>query len=334
MPDSHPFNVTPDQIGRLDSANLVELLRRLLRGEARSAGIPLAGVSVPLQITVPDGGEDGRISWDGGFDHTDYLPRRHVSVQAKATDVTEASLKAETWTPASRPRRGRKKKSTPPPPPQLRPVIDWVIANRGAYIVITTEALTERQKYPLIEAIEEGINATGNSPSAIAVAIYDANKLADWASRHQAVALWVNEHLGGRSLSGFKSLTTWGRLQDLRIVPWVDDDAPRFVISPLTLPLAERKVAVKNSWTFTQARRALLDHLAGVGHAVRIIGASGIGKSRLAHSLVHPDGELAASIQSASAVYADLSVTGDEVLRLAQRWADESLDVLLIVDEC
>ena len=70
MLEAQPFKVTPDQIGRLDSPNLVELLRRLLSAEAREAGIPLAGVNVPLQITVPDGGEDGRILWDGGFDHT------------------------------------------------------------------------------------------------------------------------------------------------------------------------------------------------------------------------------------------------------------------------
>ena len=78
----------------------------------------------------------------------------------------------------------------------------------------------------------------------------------------------------------------------------------------------------------------VLDHLASVGQAVRIVGASGIGKSRLAHALVQPNGLAAISIQSASVIYADLSVVGDEVLRLAQRYADESLDVLLIVDEC
>ena len=68
------FDVDPSQIESLDGKALVELMRKLLHAEAQLAGISLSDVSVPLQINVPDGGEDARASWKGGFKKTDYFP--------------------------------------------------------------------------------------------------------------------------------------------------------------------------------------------------------------------------------------------------------------------
>ncbi len=79
------FDVVPSQIEKLDSNQLVELLKKLLHAEAQRAGISLRGVSVPLQITIADGGEDARISWQGGLEQTDYLPSRFCIFQSKAT---------------------------------------------------------------------------------------------------------------------------------------------------------------------------------------------------------------------------------------------------------
>jgi hypothetical protein len=59
------FEVSPDQISRLDGIALVQLMKRLLLAECRLAEIPLRAASVPLQITIADGGEDGRVEWTG-----------------------------------------------------------------------------------------------------------------------------------------------------------------------------------------------------------------------------------------------------------------------------
>ena len=66
------FEADPDYISSLDSISLVRLMKRLLLAESRLSGIPLRGAAVPLQITVADGGEDGRIEWGSGRSH----PRR------------------------------------------------------------------------------------------------------------------------------------------------------------------------------------------------------------------------------------------------------------------
>ena len=91
------FEVDPKQVEGLEAQDLVLLLRRLLHAEAQAAGVPLSAISVPLQITVPDGGEDGRIVWTGGRDSTDYLPGRINFFQCKASKMGRAGWNKECW---------------------------------------------------------------------------------------------------------------------------------------------------------------------------------------------------------------------------------------------
>lgn len=326
------FAVTPAQIGQLDDRGLVDLIGRLLHAEARAAGLPLAGINMPLQITVPDDGEDGRIVWEGGADCTAYLSRRHTAFQAKATRVSAATLKAETHIATARPAKRRRAKSGSRP--LLRPVLFDAIAAGGAYVVATTKALNKKQIKPLVAAIRSGIAETSHDSDGLAIDIYDANKLAAWATHHQAVALALNERLGSHALSGFKSLDLWGRRDDFRTVPWADDNEPRLTLAPLVLANADRRDRSRNTWTFQQARRAILDHIAEPRRAVRAFGASGLGKTRLARNLFEHDGLVTSAVQAASVIYADHSVVGDAVLQLAHRFADTAADVVLVVDEC
>jgi hypothetical protein len=78
------FEADEEQIARLQSLDLVRLMKRLLHAECRLIDIPLRATTVPLQITVADGGEDGRVEWSGGADSTDYFPGRFSIFQSKA----------------------------------------------------------------------------------------------------------------------------------------------------------------------------------------------------------------------------------------------------------
>ena len=91
------FDADPDQIAALDSTSLVKLLRRLALSESRQLGIPLRGASVPLQITIADDGEDGRVEWDGGVSSSAYLPARYTAFQSKAQNLSESHVKAEVF---------------------------------------------------------------------------------------------------------------------------------------------------------------------------------------------------------------------------------------------
>src|SRR6266511_1131724 len=122
------FEADADQISRLNSQQLVQLMKRLLLAECHLVDVPLRAATVPLQITVADGGEDGRIEWVGGADETDYFPARFCLFQSKAQNLTEAKLAAEIL---KKPKKG---------PPKLNAAISEVLSRRGAYVVFCSHA--------------------------------------------------------------------------------------------------------------------------------------------------------------------------------------------------
>lgn len=99
------FEADAEQITRLSSQKLVQLMKRLLLAECQLINIPLRAAIVPLQVTVSDGGEDGRVEWKGGADVTDYFPSRFCVFQSKAQNLTPAKITAEVL---KMPKRGRK----------------------------------------------------------------------------------------------------------------------------------------------------------------------------------------------------------------------------------
>jgi hypothetical protein len=188
------FDAEPDYIATLDSSQLVKLMKRLLLAEARLTGIPLRAASVPLQITVPDGGEDGSISWTGGADSTPYIPARLTILQSKAQDLTESRVKKEIL---AKPRK----------PPALNDAVAEVLAKSGAYIIFCRQPMTGAKRKTLQKAIRDSIKSVRANPkAAAAIEVYDANLIADWVNCHPAVALWLASMRASRNLRDSKKL--------------------------------------------------------------------------------------------------------------------------------
>ncbi|MCP4309402.1 MAG: hypothetical protein GY788_31925 [bacterium] len=317
------FDAEPDHIAALDSMQLVKLMKRLLLAEARLAGIPLRAASVPLQITVPDGGEDGRISWTGGDESTPYIPARFTILQSKAQDLTEARVKKEVL---AKPRKGKR--------PALNEAVTKVLAKSGAYIIFCRQPMTGAKRKTLQKAIRDSIKSVGANPKeAAAVEVYDANLIADWVNRHPAVALWLASVRASRNLAGFQTHEGWGRYPDM-LVPWKLSDESRFAPTNRTVPVEERRVKERGSWTYEQASVKVRDFLGDPKAIVRIYGPSGFGKSRFAYEVLNNSGSISDEIDTASVVYCDGSISGNEVVKLALECADADLAAIMVVDEC
>lgn len=317
------FDAEPDYIATLDSSQLVKLMKHLLLAEARLTGIPLRGTSVPLQITVPDGGEDGSISWTGGADSTPYIPARFTILQSKAQDLTESRVKKEVL---AKPRKGK--------PPALNDAVAEVLANSGAYIIFCRQPMTGAKRKTLQKAIRDSIKSVGANPNAAAaIDVYDANLIADWVNRHPAVALWLASVRASRNLAGFQTHEGWGRYQDMS-VPWKPSDEPRFAPANRTVSKKERRVKERDSWTYEQASAKVRDFLGNPKAIVRIYGPSGFGKSRFVYQVLSNSDSVSDEIDTASIVHCDGSISGDEVVKLALECADAALAAILVVDEC
>lgn len=317
------FEAEPDYIATLDSSLLVKLMKRLLLAEARLTEIPLRAASVPLQITVPDGGEDGSISWTGGADSTPYIPARFTVLQSKAQDLTESRVKNEVL---AKPRKGK--------PPALNDAVAQVLANSGAYIIFCRQRMTGAKRKTLQKAIRDSIKSVGANPTAAAaIEVYDANLIADWVNRHPAVALWLASVRASRNLAGFQTHEGWGQYPDMS-VPWKPSDEPRFAPADRTVPEEERRVKDRGSWTYEQASAKVRDFLGKQKAIVRIYGPSGFGKSRFAYEVLNNSGSVSDEIDTASVVYCDGNISGQEVVKLALECADADLAAILVVDEC
>lgn len=192
------FDADADYISSLDSTSLVKLLKRLVLAESRLMGIPLRGASVPLQITIADGGEDGRVEWSSGQKSTDYLPARFSVFQSKAQNLSESKVRAEVL---KHPKKG---------PPKLNQAVADVLTKKGAYIVFCRERMVTAKRKKLIKAIQTAITEGGGNPKkAAAIEVYDANLIADWVNTQPPVALWLASQKLGRNLAGFQTHESW-----------------------------------------------------------------------------------------------------------------------------
>lgn len=316
------FDADPDFIAGLDDKSLVKLLKRLVLAESRLAGIPLRAAAVPLQITIPDGGEDGRVEWIGGLPSTAYLPSRFTALQSKAQNLTESRVRNEVLKPS---KKG---------PPKLSPVILEVLSCKGAYVVFCRERMVTEKRKKLVKAIQAAISVGGGNPKkATAIEIYDANLIADWVNTHPAVALWLASQRLGRNLAGFQTHEAWGRTPEFS-PPWKPSDEPRFAPANRVVPKEKRKDPKRNAWTYDQAATEILDFLAAEKAIVRVFGPSGYGKSRFVYEVLGSARGIADEIDTSSAIYCDGSVSGDDAVKLALELADAGLPAILVIDEC
>lgn len=314
------FDVHPSKIEKLDSNNLVVLLKKLLHAEAQCIGIPLRGVSVPLQITTPDGGEDARFSleikWTEHLEQTNYLPSRFCIFQSKATNLGKAGWKKEVWTKDSQ-KRGSQRK--------LNEALKNVIAENGFYIGFTSTSIGDQKKGEQIKAIKQGIQEAGGDPDQIGIDIYDANKIATWISQYPAIAVWLNEHESGLKLKSYETIESLGKILDISTVPLVEDKADRFQIG-------EKKDG--DSLSFQKAKERIVDCLADPRRTIRIYGASGLGKTRFVYEVFKDETTTIKLSLSVSTIYCDLEKIGHKIEEDVESFSKSGNFSLIIVDNC
>lgn len=237
------FFVEPTDINDLDQFQLTKLLKMLLQLEARASGIAESAVEVALNILVPDGGEDGRVKWDGHLTSTSYIPHRFTQFQIKATDMGPANCARELVSASG----------------TIKPMVDDALLNSAVYVLFTRQTQNSQQKEKNISAMREQLMAQGKSYAlSCRLEIYDAGKISGWVNKYLSaiVALlnWVRRPLE----RGLKTWTEWGKHPEYESFPFVPDEARSNAISSLRQLLSKPR------------------------QCARCTGLSGLGKTRLA----------------------------------------------------
>lgn len=296
------FEVTKEMVGRVTDEQLRQLLRRLLEAEARVRHIPLSTIAVGGNQNAADGGVDASIHWAGLPDPDSWLPRHMIYFQSKAEAMARAKLLTE-----------MRPKGVP------RPIFAELAAAGGAYIVFSSDDPSKSGFDARIEAMRDAIADVPDGDK-IALDFYGADKIARWTNAHPGVALWLLEQIG-RPLAGWRGYGAWSA-PDSAGQLYLFDDTARATIEGRELPMRDAVAAMRQV-------------LSAGGGVVRLIGLSGMGKTRLAEALFDDRLDGPAALPQERAVYGDAGLDlAVSAALMAEQIAVAGVDAVIVVDNC
>lgn len=297
------LEVTPDDIKKLGEKQLPDLLFRLLRMEAHKYGIPKSGISGSLNTKAPDGGEDAHIKWTDGPNKTEWVPNRYTSFQCKATEMSVSKCKDEIVF------KDEFKKD------KLKPRVKDVFDNGGSYVLFCTDDYTTHpSELKRIEAFREAIQSTGaDYYETVDIRIYDSNKISTWVNEYVSLIVQVSNWVKNPVPNSMCTWEDWKKYPE-NDVDYVQDDILSGHISQLK------------------------SHFIGAKKVARIVGLSGLGKTRLALEVFRPLENLPESIESQmitdQVVYIDAADESTGLPGKIKQWRDRNLEGILVVDNC
>jgi hypothetical protein len=298
---SSPIQITNNDVKLLNDHQLVRLLWQLVYLELRASHVEQYDSQVPLSIYIKDGGIDGVARWANGLGSTSWFPSRNVGFQAKAADMDDRACGKEVLASDGTLKR------------QVRKLFD----TGGIYVLFLARDCVEQSKQPRIQAIEESIRAAsikaaGELIAAPDVRIYDASDIAAWVNLYPAAVTTMLEWLG-RPGSGVMSWTELAGCKPFQI----------------TFSNADQKR--------TDAITALRPKLFATRDVTRVLGASGMGKSRLVFEAFRPppdpEGDPEQASRSNSFCYLNAARVGD-VQVIMQGWRRQGCIGTVILDDC
>lgn len=292
------FKITYQDIEQLSDLQLTNLLQVLLTLEANSTGIPLSAINVSLKITVSDEGEDGRVEWKEGVESTDWIPNRFTLFQCKATDMTPSNCKNEILQNSTN---------------TLKPKVKEAFDASGTYVLFYGRNCGPAMKSRRIDAFREAIRSTGETyADSASIEVYDANNIALWVNQHISAIVFVGNILGKATPLGFRTWSKWKGYQDNRYEYVLDEKLTRYI-------------------------EQIQNHFRAPRQVARIVGLSGLGKTRLAFEAFRSPSDKENILQqsiSDQMIYVDAASSPSTLPGMVSSWVDNNIKGILIVDNC
>ena len=299
------FDISKDQLLRLSDVDLRELVARLCEAELSRTGAPVSAVRWGGSQTAPDGGLDVEILVKGQEFAGDFVPRAWTGIQVKKSNMPAGKI-AEEMSPKV----------------VLRPIFPELAIHNGCYIIVSLAddpagtRLDDREK--AMQAQIESVKDQGD----LRMEFYGRGRLADWLRQHPGVQLWVREKLG-LPLSGWRPFGRWSTTP-----PGVEDDLICEAGVTIALPGGRDKLGT------LQGINGIRELIRSSDKAVRIVGLSGVGKSRIVQALFEETvGD--EPLDRHLAIYADLGEAPDPPVRtILERLAAEERPAIVVLDNC
>lgn len=298
------FDVTGDDIASLSDDDLRELVGRLCEADYRRANLSLKGIFWGGHQDAADAGFDVIVEGNQIPPSNSFVPSSLTGFQVRKPKMAPSNIEKEML------KNGILKKE-----------IQKLLKRGGAYVIVSSGDSTTRGKAleNRIEAMKKSIASVDGIKSP-KIDFLDRGRLATWARQYPAIILWVHRALG-KSLSGWKPHGNWANTST--------GDADLYLMG--------KKVRLSlNSEEF--------DMGAGIGRLrsllnlprsnVRLIGLSGVGKTRLVQALF--DNRIGdESLNTDLAIYADIADSPNpDPKHLTEQLVAQGDRAILVVDNC
>ena len=278
----------------------------MCQAELGRAGAPVSAVRWAGAHTAPDGGLDVDCRVELGGFAGDFVPRPRTGFQVKKPSMPPSRIDRE-MSPKGR----------------LRPIFEKLAACNGCYVIVSLDddptgnaAMIRRDA--MRRQLDE-VRSIGD----VRADFYGCSELANWLLQHPGVQLWTRNALG-IPLDGWKPYGRWtftpsADSDDLICEPGLQVVLPRRDAAPLEI---EAGIEEMRSLVRTSDR------------AVRVVGLSGVGKTRLVQALFEESvgGD---PLDASLAMYADLGTDPDPSPRtMLARLAADNRPAILVLDNC
>jgi hypothetical protein len=301
------FEVAAEDIALLTDEDLRSLVGRLCESEMRRRGISPSCVTWGGDQKAGDGGVDVRVAMPPGVEIEGFIPRPATGFQCKAEDTPASKVLAEMR-----------------PDGVLRAAIRQLADQSGAYIIVSSKgSISDTPLQNRREAMTQAVSDLPNA-TALQVDFYDRKRLETWLRDYPGTALWVKERIG-------KPIQGWSGYGDWSFQP--EGAASEYLLDEeLRIKTHKRETSEGVSATAGINKiRAVLRNPQGV---VRLVGLSGVGKTRLAEALF--DARLGEhSLDKGLAAYTDLgNDPSPQPTTVASELIANDKRAILIVDNC
>ncbi|MFJ1300676.1 hypothetical protein ACILG0_11960 [Pseudomonadota bacterium AL_CKDN230030165-1A_HGKHYDSX7] len=301
------FEITGAQVADLNDADLRTLVARLALAELRAQGCPSSSVTSGGNQDAADGGLDVRVECPSALPMPDFVPRQHTGFQVKKPDMPASAIRDEMR-----------------PSGVLRPVIAELATRFGAYIIVSAQgSVADKPLNDRRDAIRAQLNDLPEAGQ-LHSDFYDRDRLATWVNHYPGIAAWVRTRLG-IGMSGWSSIGDWCGVGVSEATPYLFNDKAC---------LTDERTSSREQLTIGEGIARLRASLTTARQCIRLIGLSGLGKTRLVQALFE-DGVGEMPLDPGLAVYTDYSEETHPTARdMARQLVMAGRRAILIVDNC
>lgn len=309
------FFVEPSEIQELSDEQARELVYRLCKAELKRQRLSSAGVLSGGNQRARDGGIDVEVTTASSLVAGGYIPSARTIFQVKAVQEFPANKIVNEMKP--KPKR------------HLRPAIAALAEVDGAYVIVSTkEDITTTVIDARVEAMKSCLQ--GHDPEGrINVAFYDASRMKSWVEEHPLISNWVKYTIG-KPITGWRPYAAWADQETAATAEYLTDGAVR-----ASIPGRDEEVDILSA--INQLRQDLREKT-----SVRLVGHSGVGKTRLVQALF--DDELKTEhpvLDKDSVIYTDTSFYPEGPSdplpypdQMVQALIEDNIECVVVVDNC